>query len=82
MSNKLFSASSHFGENQKTAMGRKEEPVDYCCLGTCANYKEVKATDIVSFLQSNRRTIYDKFSRFNSPPPPIFVFNKEYLCQD
>lgn len=74
MSNKLFSASSHFGENQKTAMGRKEEPVDYCCLGTCANCNEVKATDTVSFLQSNRRTIYDKFSPFNSPSSPNFCF--------
>lgn len=57
MNNKLFSASSHFGENQKTAMGRKKEPVDYCYPDTCANYNEVKSTDATSFLHSNRRTI-------------------------
>ena len=74
MNNKLFSASSHFGENQKTAMGRKEEPVDYCYPGTCANYSEVKSTDIISFLHSKRGTIYDKFSGFNSPSSPNFCF--------
>lgn len=49
MSNKLFPASSHLGENQKTAIGRKEEPVDYCCPGTCAKHTGVKFTDNYQF---------------------------------
>lgn len=74
MNNKLFSASSHFGENQETAMGRKEEPVDCCYPGTSANYNEVKSTDVISFFHSNIRTIYDRVSGFNSPSSPYFCF--------
>ena len=74
MNSKLFSAPSHLGENQKTTMGRKEEPVDYCYPGTCANCNEVKSIDAISFLHSNRRTIYDKFSGFNSPSSSNFCF--------
>lgn len=80
MNNKLFSASSNFGENQKTAMGRKEEPVCYCYPGTCANYNEVKSTDTISFLHSNRRTIYEKFSGFNFPSSPHFFFLIKRVC--
>lgn len=74
MNSKLFSASSHFGENQKTAMGGKEESVDCCYPGTCANYNEVDSTDTISFPCSNRITIYDKFSVFNSPSSTNFCF--------
>lgn len=55
MNNKLLSGSFHFGENQKTAIGRKEEPADCCYLGTCANDCEVKCPDIISFLHSNKK---------------------------
>lgn len=63
-------------------MGSKEELGDSCCPGTYTNYIKSNLQILsVSFTLAEEPSM-TSFLVSTPPSPPIFVFSKEYLCQD